>query len=221
MTVLHCSLRLVHWPLAHFSPWPQPDPSGRVWSVGHVAVLPVQRSSGSHDPVDGRHTVLADASWHLEQQSSLESSHTAPLLNLHVVGSQHGLSPHPAVPPQSQSSPLSTMPLPHCWPVMVVTSRLSVKHDVLTLLRNMAEQMLPTVQAEKVLTFDDEAGFIMYACVPSHVLALSGQHCCELTTDLSEHVSEVQSCTAPNIWPGLVSARSNALDCKRAGLVAG
>jgi len=43
------------------------------------------------------------------------------------------------------------MPLPQTAPLMVVTSLLSVRHVVLTELRPMALQMLPTVHRLKVV----------------------------------------------------------------------
>jgi hypothetical protein len=91
----------------------------------------------------------------------LASSHTAPFLNLHVLASQHALVPQLAAPPQSQSSPSSTMPLPHCAPVMSGTPRLELKQKVLTLLRPMAEQMLPTEQGLKEVIPWAVDGFMM------------------------------------------------------------
>lgn len=53
------------------------------------------------------------------QHVELLGSHTALLINLHVLESQHDeLTPLPG----SQSSPLSTIPLPHIW--SVITCRL-------------------------------------------------------------------------------------------------
>jgi len=114
MTDLHCRFRLVHCPDAHCNPLPQDWPSGAVTSDGQLEEFPVHVSAGSQDPVLARHILPADASWQSWQQSSLLSSHTAPDLNLHVDASQHALSPQPPGPPQSHSSPGSTMPLPHC-----------------------------------------------------------------------------------------------------------
>jgi hypothetical protein len=91
----------------------------------------------------GLQTVSAEANWHDLQHSSLESSQTAVALKRQVVGSQHALSPQPSTPPQSQSSPSSTIPFPHCRGVIVMTPLLSEKHSVLTLERRKAEQILP------------------------------------------------------------------------------
>ena len=82
--------------------------------------MPLHVSCGSQGPWLARQTVEAEANWQSLQQSSLESSHTALFLNLHVDASQHALLPHWELPPQSQSSPASTMPLPHTGSPMVV-----------------------------------------------------------------------------------------------------
>lgn len=178
------------------------EPSGAVASAGQLGAVPVQVSCGSQTPVLARQTVLAEANWQDEvQQSSLLGSHTAFCTNLQVVGSQHELLPHPLVPPQSQSSPVSTMPLPHWLPVMVAMSLLAVKHVVLTLLRPMALQMLPTLQAENLVMPDPVAGFMMNCPPASQVSALRGQHCCAATVLPSLQVVDVQSCTAPKVWP--------------------
>jgi len=99
--------------------------------------------------------------WQLLQQSSFASSQTAPDLNLQVEASQHWLLPQLSAPPQSQSSPSSTMPLPHCWPLMVVTPRLLLKHCVLTELRSMAEQMFPIEHGENWVMPSAVDGFMM------------------------------------------------------------
>jgi hypothetical protein len=91
--------------------------------------------------------------WQLEvQQSSFAGSQTEPDVNLHVFGSQQESPAQPSVPPQSQSSPGSTMPLPHTLPVMVVTSLLLERQSVFTELRPMALQMFPIVQGLKEST---------------------------------------------------------------------
>jgi hypothetical protein len=69
-------------------------------------------------------------------------------VNLQVVGLQQGLFAHPDVPPQSQSSPASTMPFPHWLPVIVETSLFAVRQLVFTLFLPIAEQMLPIEQGE-------------------------------------------------------------------------
>jgi hypothetical protein len=131
-------------------------PSFWYWSLGQALELPVHVSAMSQTPVLARQTVPDEEYWQLEQQLSFESSQTAPDLNLQVVASQQALSSHASVPPQSQSSPASTMPFPHWLPVIVTTPRLSVRHVDWMLLRPMAEQMLPIVHSEK-LVIDDEA----------------------------------------------------------------
>ena len=169
-------------------------PSGAVRSGGQVAEVPVQVSAGSHTPLDDRQTVVLLESWQPVQQSSLDGSHTAPCLNLHVVGSQHELLPQPWEPPQSQSSPGSTMPLPHWLPVMVVTSLLLVKQLLWTLWRPRAEQMLPMLHAENCVMPVPVEGFMRKRPFASHELELSGQHCC-LVDVPSAHDEDVQSCT--------------------------
>src|SRR5690606_19231041 len=115
MNVLHCWPRLVHWPEAHVSESPQSVPSSAVLSAGQEPPVPEHFSSGSQGPVLARQTVSAPANWHWSvQHSSLAGSQMLFVVNLHVLGSQHGLFPHPSSPPQSHSSPASTMPLPHC-----------------------------------------------------------------------------------------------------------
>lgn len=156
-------------------------------------MFPEQISCGSHTPVLALQTVPAVENWQLVQQSSFEGSQTALFLNLHVVASQHVLLPQFAVPPQSHSSPSSTMPLPHCWPVIVVTPLLSDRHDPLTLLRPRAAQMFPTEQGLNPLMPSTVEGFMMYLAPASQVVVLSGQHCCELTVWLFAQVCESQS----------------------------
>lgn len=111
----------MHCPLAQVSPVVFPLvqlwPSATNWSAGQAPDDPEQTSAISQGPVLARQVVFAALNWQLEQHASLESSQTALSLNLQVVGSQQALSPQAAVPPQSQSSPLSTIPLPHWLPV--------------------------------------------------------------------------------------------------------
>lgn len=82
--------------------------------------------------LDGRQICVAGAKEHCcVQQALLDGSHTAFLVNLQVVESQHG-EDMPC--PGSQSSPFSTMPLPHIWRAIVC--RLgsgSTKHEVFVL----------------------------------------------------------------------------------------
>lgn len=88
------------------------SPFGLVISVGHVDELPVQNSDVSHlSSLDCLHNCVFGASWQLlVQQVEPLGSHTAPAVNLQVCESQHvELLPKPG----SQSSPASTMPLPH------------------------------------------------------------------------------------------------------------
>lgn len=76
-------------------------------------------------------------------------SQTALSTNLQVVGLQHLLVPQPSVPPQSHSSPASTIPFPHSFLVMILTSLLEVRHEVLTLRLLNAEHIFPTEQGLK------------------------------------------------------------------------
>lgn len=153
----------------------------------------------SHSPRLARHTVSADENWQLLQQLSFASSHTAPSLNLQVLASQQLLLPQDSSPPQSQSSPSSTIPFPHWLPVIVVTPRFSDRQELLTLLRPMAEHIFPTVQGEKLST-SPAVGFMMYFALASHDDVDRGQHC-EEESRFWAQVSESQSWTAPNVWP--------------------
>jgi hypothetical protein len=130
-------------------------------SVGQVEELPVHFSSMSHSPVLARQTVFAEENWQEVQQPSFASSQTEPSVNLQVLASQHLLSPQPSEPPQSQSSPSSTMPLPHCAPAMVTMPLLSERHSELTVLRPSAEQTLPIVHCENLVTSELVLGFMM------------------------------------------------------------
>jgi hypothetical protein len=136
----------------------------------------------------------------LEQQLSLESSQTALSLNLQVDASQQELSLQPSSPPQSQSSPDSTIPLPHWLPLMVTTPLLSDRQEDLMLFLPMAEQMFPMVQSENLVMLFIAYGFMMYFASASQVDEESGQHWDE-SCSFSEHVWESQSCTAPKVWP--------------------
>lgn len=147
----------MHWPLAHWRPFvvelgrEQDCPSGATMLAGQVPDVPVQVSAGSQIPVLERQIVPEVENWQDEQQSSLASSHTAPEENLHVVGLQHGSSEQPEGPPQSQSSPSSTMPLPHWAPEMVGMFLLVDRQEVSTEFLPMALQMFPTEQGENAV----------------------------------------------------------------------
>lgn len=182
----------MQWPLAHFKPPVQLVPSVAVLSAGHVAEEPVHISAGSHSPVLGRQVCVDGANWQLLQHSSLESSQTALFLNLQVAASQHWFPAQLAVPPQSQSSPASTMPLPHCCPVIVVTPLLLLKQKVLTLFRWKAEQILPMEQGLNAVMPWPVEGFMRYFSPASQVPLLRGQHCCALDVP-SAQVELVQS----------------------------
>ena len=215
--VLHCISLEVHCPLMHVKPFEHEIPSSLTTSLGHEAEDPVQRSSGSHSPVEGRQTWSVPENWQLLQQSSLESSHTELFLNLHVAASQQLFPAHllfsvtkccavewgtsyPSDPPQSQSSPVSTIPFPHLFSVIICTSLLSVKHCLLTLLEKNAPQMLPMVQGLNLSICSDVEGFMMYLPPASHWVAVSWQHC-EESCIFAAHWSGVQSWTAPNVCP--------------------
>jgi hypothetical protein len=137
--------------------------------------------------------VLEDANWQFLQQSSFESSQTALFLNLQVLASQQLLFPHWLVPPQSQSSPSSTMPLPQTGLPMVVMPRLLVRQEDSTELRWRAEQMLPMEQGENLVMPCAVDGFIMYCSPALQVDELRGQHCWELTVFASAQAEDVQS----------------------------
>lgn len=200
--LLHCKSRDVHWPLAQVRESPaapqlepidlvsdvyfdqttgdefeRDSPSGVVASVGQVGLLPVHLSSGSHSPVLALHTSSADANWQPLQQSSFESSQTALFRNRQVRGSQHWLPPQFSSPPQSQSSPVSTIPLPHWLPVMVGTPLLANRQSELTLFRPRAEQMLPIEQGLKLVIPRLVEGFMIYSSPASQEFWLKGQHC--------------------------------------------
>ena len=87
-------------------------PLGENTSAGQADELPVHVSAVSHlSSRDGRHTCVVGANVHRSvQHGLLAGSHTAPARNLQVLGSQQELDPRI---PGSQSSPGSTMPLPH------------------------------------------------------------------------------------------------------------
>lgn len=61
--------------------------------------------------------------------------------------------------------------------------------------------MLPMEQAENLVMPEAVDGFIMNFSPASQVDEESGQHCCALTDWPSEQVEDVQSWTAPNVWP--------------------
>lgn len=65
---------------------------------------------------------------------------------LQVVGSQQLLPAQPSTPPQSQSSPGSTIPFPHSDLVKTLTFLLVVKQEVSICLFFMAEHIAPIVQ---------------------------------------------------------------------------
>ena len=126
--------------------------------------------------MDGRQTIELDANWQLSvQQSSFEGSQTEFVVYLHVVGSQQLLSPHPSGPPQSHSSPISTIPLPHWEPEMIGTFLLSVRHCVFTAFLPIAEQMLPTEQGEKFRMLEPVDGFMTKRPDAGQVSRESGQ----------------------------------------------
>ncbi len=108
----------MHCPLAHARlPDPQLCPFFANTSLGHAALVPEHFSAVSHrSSLLGRHTCVLGAKVHESvQHSELSGSHTAAFLNLHVDESQQL---ELEFRPGSQSSPSSTMPLPHIWSVM-------------------------------------------------------------------------------------------------------
>ncbi len=101
-------------------------------SSGQLDEVPVHVSAVSHlSSFAARHTVAAGAKLHCSVQHALLSgSHTAPFVNLHVDESQHDeVTPEPG----SQSSPSSTIPLPHiCSEMVSLASEALMRHVVLT-----------------------------------------------------------------------------------------
>lgn len=169
----------MHWPLAQLSFWflsPQLAPSSLYLLSGQELEVPLQVSAMSHSPVLARQTVSAEANWHLLQQLSFESSHTALSLNLQVLASQQELSLQLSSSPQSHSSSPSTIPLPHWLPLMVTTPRLSDRQEDLMLFLPMAEQILPMVHSENLVIEFLAYGFIMYSALALQVDELNGQH---------------------------------------------
>ncbi|KAK1145549.1 hypothetical protein N8T08_004107 [Aspergillus melleus] len=94
-----------------------------------------------------RQTVSEDAYRQSLQHGPDASSHTAPSRNRQVEPLQQEFPSQ--LSPQSQSSPASTIPLPHSPGVMVGTSSLLIRQFVRTSPDPMAEQTLPRVQGEK------------------------------------------------------------------------
>lgn len=110
--VWHCRSRLVQMPPAHCSPSAHVVPSATWLSAGQVALVPLHVSAVSQrGSTAGRQTCVAGARRQDDvQQAELDGSQTEPDVNLQVVGLQQ----LDCWPPGSQSSPGSTMPLPHC-----------------------------------------------------------------------------------------------------------
>lgn len=90
------------------------SPLGAKWSGGQADELPVQFSGKSHlASFASRQTCVDGAKEHCAvQQGVLAGSQIAPDVNLQVAESQHL---DVTLLPGSQSSPASTMPLPHIW----------------------------------------------------------------------------------------------------------
>lgn len=131
-------------------------------SAGHSADEPEQTSSLSHvGSTLARHTVPEPASWHDEvQHSELLGSQTAPLLNLHVDVSQHDdVEPGGG----SQSSPSSTMPLPHDCKEMIrgLDGKPGRTRHVVFRELEIVVQMLPIEHGEKLLVLRAETGDMM------------------------------------------------------------
>jgi hypothetical protein len=83
-------------------------------------------------------------------------SHTAPGRSLHVVVSQHvDLTPRPG----PQSSPASTIPLPHiCSENAFCIGSGGLVHVMSMFLPLISEQMFPIVQDKKTCSLIDEMG---------------------------------------------------------------
>ncbi len=75
------------------------------------------------------------------------------------------------------------------------------------------------LQAENLVMPLPVDGFMMNCPPASHVVALSGQHCC-LVAVPSPHVCDVQSCTAPNVWPDSCAKTCHSVDVRTTTLAA-
>jgi len=170
----------VQSPLAHARPLsPHDCPLGCVLSAGQVADVPVHVSTMSHAlSLEGRQTCVEGANWHVPVQHGPESgSHNALGSSLHVVVSQHvELTPTPG----SQSSPGSTIPLPHiCRENVFCPGSGALMHVMSILLPLISEQIFPIVQAEKTCSLLDETGDMRKREPELQVCAVSGQQSSE------------------------------------------
>lgn len=147
------------------------------------------------------------------QHLSFDGSQTEPLVNLHVVGLQQLFPWQPCSPPQSHSSPVSTIPFPQTPSDIVGTSSFPRRQLVWMRFRPIAVQMVPMVQGENTLIARLEVGFIMYWPVASQLLWLNGQQRSPPLAVLPEQ-PVVQSWTAPKLCP-----ISCAITCHSAGVL--
>jgi hypothetical protein len=163
-------LRDVHEPSAHLSPSdPQLFPFAANTSAGHIPLEPVHVSAVSHvASFAARQTVVLDANWHEPvQHSSFDESHTAPVANLHEDVQHVELMPDPG----SQSSPFSTMPLPHWLSEIVRCPALGVtKQDVFIIPPPMREPVHASVLMQDLRWDGTDRCFPAYTarkCFPS------------------------------------------------------
>ena len=171
------------------------SPFGAVISGGHAEELPVQYSAVSHFwSLEGRQIWSAGAKLQASvQQGLLLGSHNAPFLNLQVWTSQQlELTPGPG----SQSSPASTMPLPHicnetvflAWSGstrQVVFTRPPVTPPMTEPSKNIWRQnednengclhIFPTLHGEKFVSPNWETGSIMKRPSAEQTSELKGQ----------------------------------------------
>ena len=129
----------------------------------------------SHElSLDTRQTCVEGANWHVPVQHGPESgSHIAPGRSLHVVVSQHDDS---TPTPGSQSSPASTIPLPHiCSENVFCVGSGGLMHVMSMLLPLISEQMFPIVQGEKTCSLLDETGDMRKRAFELQVCAVAGQ----------------------------------------------
>ena len=152
---------------------------------------------------------MFDENWQSEQHSSIASSQADPCVYLQVKGLQHLLPAHEASPPQSQSSPSSTTPLPHSEIVFSFTFLLFTRHDDETSFEPKPLQILPMLQGEKVDSLIEAVGFMRYADPALQTEPLRGQHTGELPTSPEEH-PVAQSWTAPKLCPSSCARTSHS-----------
>lgn len=106
------------------------------------------------------------------QHAELEGSQTAPEVNLQVEESQHD---EVVFPPGSQSSPSSTIPLPHCCKLITLLSPGVCIQLVDTALFPILLHIFPSVHPENVCSVVDVVGFMINWPFALHVDVVKGQ----------------------------------------------